>query len=382
MGKIKIVFAIPGVYNYDDEKSASLQDMWGEDWAFNGVNTFAHLNHTKCLLNPEEHFDIGIIGLPFDTATSYRPGTRFGPRAIRAASQRQNSLRSFNFRAGYSPLLSWAKIIDCGDVPITPMDNHIALNQMTVAFDQLLNYTSNSELLFGKPPRYIALGGDHSILLPHLRALKKHYGKITVIHFDAHLDTWLPTSYPSFWHSNQSEFTHGSMLWMAHEEGLLSEKENNFHIGVRTRLSGSDSQDYDNDDLQGFKRIDADDVWLKGVEYVYNTVKNQISKQEPVYISVDIDVLDPGFAPGTGTIEPGGLLPRELIYLLRKFEFLNIVGADIVEVSPGYDHSEITATNAAQVVFEIMTSMTKKIDFEKNSFKTKTEKHQFLLKQQ
>lgn len=343
-----------------DEGKPTLEQLWGQEWPFTGIPTFAHLNTTKCLLSPDSEYDIGIIGVPFDTATSYRPGARFGPQAIRLASQRQNSMRGFNTRAGINPYQNWATLIDCGDIPVTPMDNKVALDQMTAAFEELL-LRRNSSLENAHPPRYVALGGDHSIILPHLRALHEVYGKIAVIHFDAHLDTWAPTKYPSFWSSEQSKFTHGSMLWMAKQEGILSD-DFNVHIGIRTRISGVNWEDFDEDDDQGWLRFSADDVWIGGkqsLDQIVATIKKRIAAHYPVYISVDIDCMDPGFTPGTGTIEPGGMMPREVIYLLRHLD-LDLVGADVVEVAPAYDQAEITATNAAQVVFELVTSMVKR----------------------
>lgn len=342
-----------------EQQGNSLYDLWGEEWPFNGIPTFAHLNYSKCLLSPDTNFDIGIIGVPFDTATTYRGGARFGPRAIRSASQRQTSLRGFNTRAGINPYQDWASFLDCGDIPITPMDNSIALKQMTMAFDELLLHRY-STIDPKHPPRLIALGGDHSITLPHLRALKNIYGKIAVIHFDAHLDTWSPKGYPSYWSSNQSDFTHGSMLWMARNEELISD-DSNVHIGIRTRISGTDWNDFESDDEQGWIRYSADDVWIdgrEGLDNIISNIKNRIGDM-PTFISLDVDCMDPGFTPGTGTIEPGGMLPREVIYLLRRLDF-NLVGADVVEVAPSYDHAEVTSTNAAQVVFELLTTMVQK----------------------
>ncbi|CUM64835.1 uncharacterized protein PRCAT00002450001 [Priceomyces carsonii] len=339
---------------YDGNREPSLEETWGALWPFQGVNTFAHLDHAKCLIEKDETYDIGIIGVPFDTASSYRPGSRFGPRAIRAASQRQTSLRGYNQKAGINPYQNWAKIIDCDDIPVTPMDNSLAFKQMNLAFDQLISKRKSNAT--NAHPRYVALGGDHSVLLPHLRALHKIYGPLNVIHFDAHLDTWKPDKYPSFWHSDQSELNHGSMLWKAHEEGLLT--THNIHAGLRTKLSGN--EDYLDDDEQNFTRIYADDVWIKGVDYVIKKILDSVPADTPTYLSVDIDVLDPGFGSGTGTQEPGGWLPRELIYVLRHIDGLSIVGADVVEVSPAFDNAEITSTNGAQVAFEIITSMVKK----------------------
>lgn len=340
--------------------ATDLEEKWGSLWQFQGIATFAHLEHTQCLVNPKESFDVAVIGVPFDTAVSYRPGARFGPRAIRDASQRQYSLRGFNHRALFNPYKSWAKIIDCGDIPVTPMDNHLAFKQMDIAFDELLQRSSANDSRV--PPRYVVLGGDHSVLLPHLRALKKHYGRLNVLHFDAHLDTWSPLKYPSFWRTDQNDLNHGSMLWQAHEEGLTTNR--NVHAGVRTKLSGI--EDYQDDDAQNWVRIEADDIWLKGPQYVVDKILETIPKDSPTYLSVDIDVLDPGFASGTGTQESGGWLPRELIHILRGVEELTIVGADVVEVAPAYDVSEVTATNGAQMVFEILTSMVKQGNVDKN----------------
>ncbi|KAI5956849.1 hypothetical protein KGF54_000467 [Candida jiufengensis] len=334
--------------------TSDLKDKWGTLWQFQGIATFAHLDHFQCLVEPDQDFDIGIIGVPFDTAVSYRPGARFGPRAIRDASQRQYSLRGYNHRANFNPYKSWAKINDCGDIPVSPMDNKLAFKQMDLAFDELLS--RNSVVDSNLPPRLIALGGDHSVLLPHIRALYKVYGPLNILHFDAHLDTWKPDKYPSYWRTDQSDLSHGSMLWQANEEGLTTKK--NVHVGIRTKLSSL--EDYEDDDSQNWVRIESDDIWLKGPQYVIDKILNTIPKDTPTYISVDIDVLDPGNAPGTGTQESSGLLPRELIHLLRSIDDLTIVGADIVEVAPAYDISEITALNAAQVVFELLTSMVKK----------------------
>ncbi|KAM9917667.1 hypothetical protein OXX59_009184 [Metschnikowia pulcherrima] len=350
-------------------QSTSLDEIWGEAWPFQGINTFAHLPHEVCLTNRDLDYDIALIGVPFDTATSYRSGARFGPRAIRAASQRQTSLRGYNPRANFNPFTSWAKIIDCGDIPVTPMDNNLAFKQMTMAFEELLLEHNSTQ--GQKTPRYIALGGDHSVILPHLRALHRVYGPINVIHFDAHLDTWKPDKYPSFWQTPQSQVNHGSMLWKAFEEGLISTK--NLHAGIRTKLSGPG--DLDDDDEQHWTRISADEIWIEGVHSVIRKILDRIPENSPTYISVDIDVLDPGFGSGTGTQEPGGWLPRELIYVLRGIESLSLVGADIVEVNPDFDHAEITSTNGAQVAHELLTSMVKKgpLNFVEREILDKTE---------
>lgn len=306
--------------------------------------------------------------------TPRRIGARFGPRAIRAASARQTTFRGFNPRAGINPYLSWAKILDCGDIPVTPFDNAQAVAQMSAAFSELGARVPVSHLL--AKPRLITLGGDHSLSLPALRALKEAYGRpLRVLHFDAHLDTWHPAKYPSQWATEQSHFNHGSMFWLAGQEGLLSNASAapSVHAGLRTRLSGDGFEDYDDDDRQGWLRLSADDIDDIGTGGVVRAIVETLGTEDPVYLSVDIDVLDPAFAPGTGTPEPGGWTTRELIRILRGIEGLNVVGADVVEVAPAYQgNGEETALAAAQVVFEILSSMVKKVMQEIKKTKTET----------
>lgn len=337
-------------------------------WGFSGISTFAHLPHTRCLQNPDKEYDIAILGAPFDTAVSYRPGARFGPRAIRAASARQTIARGFNPRAGLNPYREWAEIIDCGDIPITPFDNALAVRQMSEAFTNLAHskapaQNADSPITYRNQPKLLTLGGDHSIALPTLRALNKIHGPIAVVHFDAHLDTWHPAKYPSAWidpddASQQSFFTHGTMFWLAHNESLIAESKS-VHAGLRTRLSGPG--DNEDDDAQGWIRFATDDVDDLGADAIASQIVEHVGTETPVYLSIDIDVIDPGLAPGTGTPEPGGWSTRELIRILRGIEGLNVVGADVVEVSPAFDGSgETTALAGAQVAYEVLTSMVKR----------------------
>ncbi|KID96118.1 agmatinase, partial [Metarhizium majus ARSEF 297] len=303
--------------------------------------------------------------LPTSTTSSAsrarRKSARFGPRAIRQASSRQTSLRAFNPRANVNPYQNWARIIDCGDIPVTPFDNAIAAEQMTQAFRRLGRTRPASARSAGKP-KLVALGGDHSIALPALRALREIYGRpVRVLHFDAHLDTWDPAAYPSAWGS--THFTHGSMFWMANAEGLLSSASAgpSVHAGLRTRLTGTDWADHEADTAQNWVRFAADDIDEVGARGIVDGIMAVLGTEDPVYLSVDIDVLDPAFAPGTGTPEPGGWTTRELIRILRGVEGLNLVGADVVEVSPAYQgRGEETALAAAQVVYEILSSMVKR----------------------
>lgn len=315
---------------------------------------------------------------------SYRPGARFGPRAIRAGSSRQTSFRGYNPRANLNPYTSWAKIVDCGDIPITPFDNALALRQMSEAFQELGNRKPTAETLasstkYLRKPKLLTLGGDHSIALPALRALKQIYGQpISVVHFDAHLDTWHPAKYPSAWINpedplTQSFFNHGSMFWFAATEGLIA-NGSSVHAGLRTRLSGDEPEDFVDDTQQGWTRIQTDDIDELGVKGIISSIMDRVGTEMPVYLSIDIDVIDPGMAPGTGTPEPGGWTTRELIRILRGIEGMNVVGADIVEVSPAYDGSaETTGLAAAQVAYEVITSIVRKGLIEQAKTGEKTE---------
>lgn len=276
---------------------------------------------------------------------------------------------SYNTRAGINPYKSWAKITDCGDIPITPFDNGLAERQMYEAFLELGSRKSVNPAPKGATgigaghPKLVTLGGDHSVALPALRALHKIYQKpITVLHFDAHLDTWNPVRYSAYWQSEQTQFNHGSFFHKASREGLIC-NATSAHAGLRTRLTGVDDGDYTNPGPeQGFIRLHADDIDELGPMGIVEAIvqRTGLDPEQPVYLSVDIDVLDPSTAPGTGTPEPGGWTTREFIRILRGLEKLNLVGADIVEVSPAYDNKgETTALAAAQVAFEIITSMVK-----------------------
>ncbi|KAJ8607100.1 hypothetical protein MRB53_040536 [Persea americana] len=355
--------AARGVYEQLRESEVDTQ-AWDFDFSFSGIETFAHLPHVKCLTNPDEKYDIAIIGAPFDTAVSFRPGARFGPRSIRHMSQRQTGIRGFNPAMGLNPYHNWAKVVDCGDIPISPFDNAVAVRQMNVAFEQLLTadvtspatQTGHRKSRSGRThPRLLTLGGDHSIALPILQALHGIYGPISVLHFDSHMDTWSPAGYYTLWTSEQSDFTHGTMFHLAAQKGFIA-NGTSVHAGLRSRLNSFG--DYEHDEEVGFKFIEAREIDHIGTAGVIEWILNVLGTKRPVYLSIDIDVIDPSIAPGTGTPESGGWTTREMLSIIRGLKDLNLVGADIVEVAPAYDNAgETTALAAADLAFEVLTNM-------------------------
>ncbi|KIY01717.1 uncharacterized protein Z520_01855 [Fonsecaea multimorphosa CBS 102226] len=333
------------------------------DSVFSGISTFGRLPYFPCLTSDEEKYDIAFLGAPFDTGTSYRPGARFGPSGIRQGSRRLNLYGGYNVPMKSNPFNFWGKVIDCGDIPVTSYDNHYALQQIEDGHNTLLMrtpYTAANEPGISKAgktlPRIITLGGDHTITLPLLRSINKAYGPISVIHFDSHLDTWKPKVFGGA-PSKQAAINHGTYFYWASEEGLLA-NDSSIHAGIRTTLSGP--SDYENDGYCGFTRVEAREIDTIGMHGIIRRIRDRVGTDRPVYLSIDIDTLDPAFAPATGTPETGGWSTRELRTILRGLEGLNFVAADIVEVAPAYDtNAELTTMAAADVLYEVMTIMVK-----------------------
>ncbi|CAN9450068.1 unnamed protein product [Alternaria alternata] len=206
-------------------------------------------------------------------------------------------------------------------------------------------------------PRLITLGGDHTITLPLLRSINREYGPITVIHFDSHLDTWRPKVFGGA-PSEQASINHGTYFFHAAQEGLLA-NDTNIHAGIRTTLSGP--SDYENDGYCGFEIVEAREIDKIGIDGIVKKIKDRVGTEKPVYLSIDIDTLDPAFAPATGTPETGGWTTRELRTIIRGLEGINLIAADIVEVAPAYDtNAELTTMAAADTLYEVMTLMVKK----------------------
>ena len=191
--------------------------------------------------------------------------------------------------------------------------------------------------------KLLTLGGDHTLALPNLRSLHKTHGKIAVLHFDAHLDTW-DTYFGA-------PYTHGTPFRRASEEGLI-DMTASMHIGIRGPLYGK--KDLEDDEVLGFQIIRSDEYQFTSVQDVVARMRKRLG-DAPVYLSVDIDVLDPAAAPGTGTPEAGGMTSRELLNSIRGLQGLNVVGAEIVEVAPAYDHAEVTGLAAAHVGYEVLS---------------------------
>ena len=196
--------------------------------------------------------------------------------------------------------------------------------------------------MLGKVDSIISLGGDHTIALPLLRAVNHFHGPVALVHFDAHLDTW-DTYFGA-------PYTHGTPFRRAAEEKLFLDHAS-MHVGIRGPLYSRD--DLDNDEELGFKVVHCDEFQKEGLDHVASRIKERVG-DNPMYLSIDIDVLDPAHAPGTGTPEIAGISSRELLGVLREFDGLNIISADVVEVSPAYDHAELTSLAAATIVYEII----------------------------
>ncbi|MFF1539460.1 agmatinase [Microbacterium sp. NPDC058269] len=292
---------------------------------YSGIATFARLPRIEDV----PRADIAVVGIPFDSGVSYRPGTRFGPSHVRESSR---LLRPYNPAQDVSPF-AIAQVVDAGDIPVNPFDLTEAVTEV-----------ERAALALGEQvQRIVTIGGDHTVALPLLRAVAAKHGPVAVLHFDAHLDTW-DTYFGA-------PITHGTPFRRASEEGLI-DLTASCHVGTRGPLYSK--QDLEDDERLGFSIVSSEYIEEHGVEAGIARILQRIG-DKPLYVSIDIDVLDPAHAPGTGTPEAGGLTSRELLRILRALKSQNIVGADVVEVSPAYDHAQITGIAASHVVYELVT---------------------------
>lgn len=294
---------------------------------FMGPSTFARLPRPDQVAR----WDVAIAGIPFDIGTSYRPGARFGPMGIRLASR---TLRNWHPDLEVAPFGA-QQVIDAGDVPCSTfvIDDAIPVIERAA-----------SELIAGGG-RLLSLGGDHTIAFPLLRAMHAVHGPVALVHFDAHVDTY--DTYMG------APLTHGTPFRRAAEEGLFV-RDRSMHVGIRGSKYGP--EDLQEDAGFGFVVLGTRDVDRIGIDGYVERIRGRVG-DAPLYLSVDIDVLDPAFAPATGTPEAGGFSSRELLGIIEGLRDLQLVGADIVEVAPAYDHAEITSIAAANVAYELLALM-------------------------
>lgn len=306
--------------------TTSSKDTGFEFQPYYGICTFGRAPHTRDLAGAE----VAIVGVPYDGSTSYRSGARFGPRAIREQSM---LLWGYNNALGVSPFKT-LKVIDYGDVDVVPVDvlaTHAAINDEVSQIVQA-------------GVKVIALGGDHSIALPLLRAHARQHGPLAVVHFDAHPDTW-DTEF------GDRKYSHGTPFRRASEEQLIDTSAY-LQIGIRGPTSGK--QDYADALALGARMITLDEAMGLGLAGILKEIKDRV-QDKPLYITLDIDSIDPAFAPGTGTPEVGGFSSYQMLQLLRGLKGLNFVGGDLVEVSPPFDHNHITSILASNLVFEYLS---------------------------
>lgn len=289
---------------------------------FSAIKTFFRLP----IADINDDFDVALFGIPYDGGVSYRPGARFAPTLVREVSSLG---RGFHMTREMS-VFEKIKAADIGDCSIVPIDQAQTYEKIEAFVTQLVS----------KNKKFISVGGDHSTTLPVLRALKKKYGKLNFIHFDAHLDT-----YPAAW---GCEYHHGAFARHAVEEGLVDPK-NMIQIGIRGPLAAGSDLDFVN--KHQIKVVTVDDI---RAGHINDFVKTLPKFSGPTYISYDIDCLDPAFAPGTGTPVPGGLTTYEVQKIMRALQVENVVGADIVELSPPFDSSQISGLAAVDAMFELM----------------------------
>jgi guanidinobutyrase len=276
-----------------------------------------------------EAIDVGFIGIPMDIGTSWRSGTRFGPKQLR---QESAMIRPYNIQTGAAPFDA-LECADLGDVAVNTFNLSETIRLITKTYDAHLQHDVIP----------MGLGGDHTMTLPILRSIAKKHGPVALVHVDAHADV------------NDEMFgekeTHGTVFRRAYEEGLIT-ADKVFQIGLRG--TGYTADDFSEAADWGFNQWLAPELWHKSLSPLAAEIKEKIGDQK-TYITYDIDSLDPSFAPGTGTPEIGGLTTMQAMELIRGLRGLNIVGCDLVEVSPPYDPSGNTALVGANIMFEMLS---------------------------
>ncbi|WP_238370665.1 agmatinase [Heliomarina baculiformis] len=301
------------------------QPLSGNDLArFSGPNTFMRLPQAGGLSG----LDVALLGIPMDIGTSWRSGTRFGPKQIRAESA---MIRPYNMATGAAPF-EHLQIADIGDLAINTFSLSDTIRIITETYDSMLS----NDLI------PVAMGGDHTMTLPILRSIAKKHGPVALVHVDAHADV------------NDEMFgekeAHGTVFRRAYEEGLL-QADKVYQIGLRG--TGYAATDFTEAQGWGFQIFQAHELWGRSLDQLGAEIRRDIGDR-PVYITYDIDSLDPAYAPGTGTPEIGGLTTPQALQLIRALRGASIVGCDLVEVSPPYDTSGNTALTAANLIYEML----------------------------
>ena len=276
--------------------------------------------------------DVAIVGVPLDIGTSNRTGTRYGPRQIRTESV---LVRPYSMATGAAPFDSF-QVADTGDVAINAYDLPASIRLIEQHYDDLLQ----ADVI------PVSLGGDHTVSLPILRALARKHGPMALVHVDAHADT------------NDEMFgekiTHGTIFRRAIEEKLVKPDA---MVQIGLRATGYSAEDFDWARSQGVQVVQAEECWYQSLAPLMDEVRARIGAERPCYLSFDIDGLDPSVAPGTGTPEPAGLTASQGLEVIRGCAGLNLVGCDLVEVSPPYDPSGNTALLAGNLIFEMLCSL-------------------------
>jgi len=291
---------------------------------FGGIATMMRLPHQP----DPSGLDVGFVGVPFDIGTSNRAGARFGPRQIRTESC---LIRPYNMATRAAPFDS-LQVADLGDIAINTFNLQKSVAIIEQAYDEILAAKC-------KP---LTLGGDHTVSLPILRALHKKHGPVGIVHIDAHADVND--------HMFGERIAHGTPFRRAIEEGLI-EPTRMVQIGLRA--SGYEADDFDWPRSQGVRVVQAEECWYKSLAPLMGEVREQLG-EGPVYLTFDIDGLDPAYAPGTGTPEIGGLTVHQGLEIVRGCRGLDLVGCDLVEVAPAYDTSGNTSLVAANLLFEML----------------------------
>ena len=301
------------------------QPISGNELArFSGPGTFMRLPSS----NELQKLDVAVLGIPMDIGTSWRSGTRFGPKQVRSESA---MIRPYNLATGAAPFDS-LQVADIGDLAINTFSLTDSLRIIAESYEAILTFDALP----------MAIGGDHSITLPILRSIARRHGPVALIHVDAHADV------------NDERFgereTHGTVFRRAYEEGLINPAKT-YQIGLRG--SGYSAEDFTEAAGWGFQQFPAHELWGRDLSRLGSEIRRDIG-DGPTYITYDIDSLDPAHAPGTGTPEIGGLSTPQALQLIRAFAGMNVVGCDLVEVSPPYDTSGNTALTGANILFEML----------------------------